>query len=147
MPFDNTLAAQYPLKLLVVDDNAVNRKVAQAILARFGYKIELAEDGRQAADSVALADAAGQPFDVVFMDVQMPVLDGLEATRIIKSAHGRAAPVIIAMTAAASVEDRANCLKAGMDGYASKPINVKELQSVLERWGARRQGKAPETSA
>ena len=140
-PISATLAAQYPLKLLVVDDNAVNRKVAEAILTRFGYRIELAEDGQQAADRVVRTRAAGEPFDIVFMDVQMPVLDGLEATRIIKSAHGASSPVIIAMTAAASIEDRTRCFQAGMDDYASKPINVKELHAVLELWGARRLGK------
>jgi CheY-like chemotaxis protein len=139
------LAAQYPLQVLVVDDNAVNRKVAELTLARLGYQPLVAEDGRQAVDQVAQAHAAGRRLDLVFMDVQMPVLDGLDATRIIKSAHGHAAPVIIAMTAGASVDDRSNCFYAGMDDFVSKPINLKEFQATIERWGSRllRKGAPP----
>jgi CheY-like chemotaxis protein len=134
---NTALAAQYPLHVLVVDDNAVNRKVAEATLTRMGYQPELAEDGREAVDQVEQAEAAGRPFDLVFMDVQMPVLDGLEATRMIKAAPGGLPPIIIAMTAAASVDDRSNCFYAGMDDYVSKPINFKEFQATIERWGGR----------
>ena len=125
----------------MVDDNPVNRKVAEAVLSKLGYAPQVAEDGRQAVDSVMQNKAAGSSFDVVFMDVQMPVLDGLEATRIIKSTHGTAAPVVIAMTAATAIEDRANCVKAGMDDYVSKPINIRELQIVLARWATKRAQK------
>ncbi len=142
---NTTLAAQYPLQVLVVDDNAVNRKVAELTLARLGYQPVVAEDGRQAVEQVAQAHAAGRRLDLVFMDVQMPVLDGLDATRIIKSAHGDSAPVIIAMTAGASVDDRNNCFYAGMDDFVSKPINLKEFQATIERWGSRllRKGVPP----
>ncbi len=139
--FNTMLATQHPLRLLVVDDNPVNRKVAEAVLSKLGYAPQVAEDGRQAVDSVMQNKAAGSSFDVVFMDVQMPVLDGLEATRIIKSTHGTAAPVVIAMTAATAIEDRANCVKAGMDDYVSKPINIRELQIVLARWATKRAQK------
>ena len=131
------LAAQYPLHVLVVDDNAVNRKVAEATLARLGYQPALAQDGREAVDQVAQAEAAGRPFDLVFMDVQMPRLDGLDATRIIKSAPAGFPPVIVAMTAGASVDDRSNCFYAGMDDYVSKPINFAQFQETIERWGSR----------
>ena len=134
---DTTLAAHYPLRVLVVDDNAVNRKVAEATLTRLGYQPALAEDGQQAVDQVAQAESTGDPIDLVFMDVQMPVLDGLDATRIIKSAPHGTPPIIIAMTAAASIDDRSNCFYAGMDDYVSKPINFKEFQATIERWGSR----------
>jgi signal transduction histidine kinase len=143
---DATLAAQYPLQVLVVDDNAVNRKVAELALARLGYQPAVAEDGRQAVDQVAQARAAGRRLDLVFMDVQMPVLDGLEATRILKSTYGDSAPVVIAMTAAASIDDRNNCLFAGMDDFVSKPINLKEFQATIERWGSRLLHKGPRSA-
>ncbi len=132
-----TLATQFPLQVLIVDDNAVNRTVAELTLARLGYRPAVAEDGRQAVEQVAQARAAGRGFDVIFMDVQMPVMDGLEATRVIKSDGGDGAPVIIAMTAAATVDDRNNCFFAGMDDFVSKPINLKEFQATIERWGSR----------
>jgi CheY-like chemotaxis protein len=136
------LAQQYPLQVLVVDDNAVNRKVAELTLMRMGYRPEMAEDGLQAVDQVAQARAAGRRHDLVFMDVQMPLMDGLEATRLIKSEHGEHAPVIIAMTAAASVEDRNNCFYAGMDDFVSKPVNLKQLEAAIERWGSRLRRRA-----
>lgn len=134
---NTTLASQYPLRVLVVDDNGVNRKVAELTLARLGYQPAVAADGLQAVDQVAQAQAEGRRLDLIFMDVQMPVLDGLDATRIIKSTHGTSSPVIIAMTAGASVDDRNNCFFAGMDDFVSKPINLKEFQAAIERWGSR----------
>ena len=134
---DATLATQYPLHVLVVDDNPVNRKVAEVTLTRLGYRPEIAEDGEQAVEQVARAQATDKKIDLVFMDVQMPKLDGLEATRIIKSTHGARAPVIVAMTAGASVDDRSNCFFAGMDDFVSKPINLKQFQETIERWGCR----------
>lgn len=137
MPLDSALAAKFPLHLLVVDDNAVNRKVAEATLARFGYRPLFAENGREAVDSVDQAAAAGKPFDIIFMDVQMPVMDGLDATRLIKRAGKSASPVVIAMTAAASPEDRTKCLQAGMDDYTTKPVNARDLQATIANWAAR----------
>jgi signal transduction histidine kinase len=134
---DATLAAQYPLHVLVVDDNPVNRKVAELTLERLGYRPEIAEDGEQAVAQVARAQTTDKKIDLVFMDVQMPRMDGLEATRIIKTTHGDSAPVIVAMTAGASVDDRNNCFFAGMDDFVSKPINLKQFQGTIERWGAK----------
>jgi CheY-like chemotaxis protein len=128
------LAKRHPLRILLVEDNVVNQKVALRVLERFGYRVDVAGNGVEAIDAVRR-----QRYDLIFMDVHMPEMDGLEATRQICTEwpHGR--PQIIAMTANASQEDREACLKAGMDGYMSKPVHVEELQVVLEQCG-----KAPE---
>ena len=127
-----------PLKLLVADDNAVNRKVATLAIKRLGHEIEAAENGRQAVDMAAAAIAAGAPYDIVFMDVRMPEMDGYAATRALIAAHGAARPFVIAMTANAMQGDRDACLQAGMDDYLSKPLNFDAVDKALKQWGARR---------
>jgi PAS domain S-box-containing protein len=117
------------LRVLVADDNAVNRKVARGLLERLGCEVVTVDDGQQAVEQVA-RDAG---FDVVLMDCQMPVLDGLEATRQLRAAERateRHLPVL-ALTAAAFAEDRARCLEAGMDGFLSKPISLEQLIEAL----------------
>ncbi|MBI5566599.1 MAG: PAS domain S-box protein [Chloroflexi bacterium] len=138
--FDAQLGERLPLRLLLAEDNAVNQKLALQMLRKMGYRADVAGNGLEVLDALER-----QPYDVVLMDVQMPELDGLEATRRIRAmaqmaqpraAQPRAAqPRIIAMTANAMQGDREACLDAGMDDYISKPIQVKELQSALERWG------------
>ena len=117
-------------RILVVEDNVINQKVAVKLLQRGGYRCEVACDGRE-----ALAALESRPFDLVLMDCQMPVMDGLEATRAIR--ERRLGPnghvPIVAMTANALKEDRQRCLAAGMDDYLSKPIDPKELLAVIER--------------
>jgi signal transduction histidine kinase/CheY-like chemotaxis protein len=130
------LAAEMPLRVLVAEDNAVNQKVAQLMLRQLGYTTDLAANGVE-----VLAALTGQTYDVVFMDVQMPLLDGLEATQEICRRWPVARPRIIAMTANAMEGDRARCLEAGMDDYVSKPIRREELVAALLR--CRR--PAPET--
>jgi len=118
-------------RILLVEDNLVNQKVATALLQRRAYHVTLAENGAQA---VALIEAGGAPFDLILMDVQMPVMDGLEATRRIRQheavAGGRLP--ILAMTANAMQGDRENCVAAGMDDYISKPIKAEELYGRIE---------------
>jgi CheY-like chemotaxis protein len=126
--------------LLVADDNPVNLKVACAMLARLGYDTRTAADGAQAVAEVAAAMRAGSGFGAVLMDVNMPVLDGLEATRQILAAWGGRAPPVIALTAAALPEDQARCVAAGMVDYLTKPLHVPALTRVLERWAV---GAAP----
>jgi signal transduction histidine kinase/ActR/RegA family two-component response regulator len=117
------------LRMIVADDNAVNRKVALAFLKRLGYRADSAVNG-----SEVLEQLRQGIYDVVFMDVQMPEIDGLEATRRIRRELPPARqPRIIAMTAAAFPEDRARCLAAGMDDYVSKPVGLEELLAVLRR--------------
>ena len=122
------------LTLLVVDDNAVNLKVACAMLSRLGYQTEIALDGREAVQAVARAHGAGWRFGAVLMDVNMPRMNGFQATQQIQAMMGSTAPPIIALTAAASPEDRARCAAAGMDDYLTKPLHVSALAQALERW-------------
>ncbi len=118
-----------PRKILLVEDNPVNQTVAVELLSRRGHSIEVANNGAEAVDAVAR-----QPFDVVLMDVHMPVMDGLAATRIIRErehASGRHVP-IVALTAGATVEDRESSLAAGMDFFVSKPFRAEELFQAVE---------------
>jgi CheY-like chemotaxis protein/HPt (histidine-containing phosphotransfer) domain-containing protein len=120
--------------VLVADDNAVNLKVACAMLLKLGYEVRTASDGREAVEALAQAVARGERLDAILMDVNMPDVDGLQATRQIHAARGKAAPPIIAVTAAASAEDRARCMEAGMDDYLTKPLQVAALAQALEKW-------------
>ena len=128
---DLQIGMKSPLRVLVAEDNAVNQKVALRMLERFGYRADVASNGVEALEAIAR-----QHYDLVFMDVQMPEMDGLETTRRIHSLSPDTRPVIIAMTANAMKEDREQCLAAGMDDFVSKPITVEELLSTLERWAA-----------
>jgi PAS domain S-box-containing protein len=118
------LAQRLPLRILLAEDNAVNLRVTSLILSGLGYDIEIAADGRQALDRV-LGAAPGKAVDVVLMDVQMPVMDGLDATReIVAQIPRMRRPWIIAMTANAMEGDQSTCLAAGMDDYLSKPARA-----------------------
>ena len=123
-----------PLRILLAEDNVVNQKLASRLLEKHGHNVVTAANGRQ-----ALERLENESFDLVLMDVQMPEIDGFEATATIRKkeeATGTHLP-IVAMTAHAMQGDKERCLAAGMDGYLSKPLNVKELlavvQSVLEK--------------
>ncbi len=120
--------------VLVADDNAVNLKVACPMLIKLGYEVRTATDGREAVEAVAQAAAAGLRLGAVLMDVNMPDVDGLQATRQIHAVWGAASPPIIALTAAASAEDRVRCEAAGMNDYLTKPLQVAALAQALEKW-------------
>ena len=124
-----------PLRVLVVDDNTINRTLAAGILERRGHSSVQATNGREAVEA-----AAHEAFDLIFMDVQMPGVDGFEATRRIRDAElptGRRTP-IAAMTAATMPGDRERCLNAGMDHYLPKPIEKAALLALLARISASR---------
>jgi signal transduction histidine kinase/ligand-binding sensor domain-containing protein/DNA-binding response OmpR family regulator len=123
------LAIQYPLSILIAEDNIINQKVAKQILQKMGYQPDLAINGLEVLDAVAV-----RHYDVILMDVQMPEMDGLEVTRYIRERLGRQ-PVIVAMTANAMVEDKEICLQAGMDDYLSKPMKLTEIINILEKYG------------
>jgi CheY-like chemotaxis protein len=117
------------LRILLAEDNAVNQKLALRLLAQLGYRADVAGNGLE-----VIAALERQSYDIVLMDVQMPELDGLEATRRIRAQWTPPrGPRIIAMTANAMQGDREDCLAAGMDDYISKPIRVHDLLSALQR--------------
>jgi CheY-like chemotaxis protein len=127
------LATRLPLRILLAEDVAVNQKFALLALEDLGYSADVAANGRE-----VLAALQRQVYDVILMDVQMPELDGLEATRRIRREFGaERQPHIIAMTANAMQGDRELCLDAGMDDYVSKPVYLDELRAALERVGQR----------
>jgi CheY-like chemotaxis protein len=127
LDLDPEQASRHPLRILLVDDNAVNQVVASRLLAQMGYQADLAGNGLEAVEAVER-----QPYDLVLMDVQMPELDGLEATRrIVERVPLEQRPWIVAMTANAMDGDREACLAAGMKGYISKPIRVDELVGAV----------------
>ena len=135
---DATLGQRLPLHLLMADDNVVNQKVALRLFDQMGYRIDIAADGLEAIQAWERQD-----YDIIFMDMQMPEMDGLEATRRIrereteraKGPNPKPPAVIIAMTASAMTGDREKCLEAGMDDYLAKPVRPEAVQAALQRWG------------
>jgi GAF domain-containing protein/DNA-binding response OmpR family regulator len=124
---DVALAARHPLRILLAEDNVVNQKLALRLLQQMGYRADLASNGIEAIECVER-----QPYDVLLMDVQMPEMDGLEATRrIVARWPNGQRPRIVAMTANAMQGDREECLAAGMDDYVTKPIRVEALVTAL----------------
>ncbi len=119
-------------RILVVEDKQINQKVAEKFLMKLGCSADMAENGREALNKLQTAK-----YDLVLMDCQMPVMDGYEATRIIRATDGNVinpAIPIVAMTAHALEGDREKCIAAGMDDYIAKPIVLKKLKEILDRW-------------
>ncbi|TXI72098.1 MAG: response regulator, partial [Dechloromonas sp.] len=124
------LREQYAGKrVLLVDDEPINQEISAMLLEEVGLEVELADNGL-----MALEKALFQPYDLVLMDMQMPVMDGLEATRRLRELPGYAKVPIIAMTANAFAEDRQHCMAAGMDDFIGKPANPDRLYRMLYRW-------------
>jgi signal transduction histidine kinase/CheY-like chemotaxis protein len=123
-----------PLQILLADDNAVNQTVAKRMLEKLGYVVTLAGNGKEALDSFKARRQASRAFDLVLMDVQMPEMDGLEATRAIREWEaGKPRTPVIALTAHAMASHRAECLAAGMDSYITKPLQLNQLVAEIER--------------
>ena len=127
---DSTMATRLPLRILLVDDNATNRKLGAKVLERLGYRIDVAVDGR-----AAVASYTARQHDLILMDIEMPDMDGVEATRLIRVSdkHDAGQPFIVALTANVMAGDRERYLDAGMDDYVSKPLRVEELVASLEK--------------
>ncbi|MEO7310432.1 MAG: response regulator, partial [Chitinophagaceae bacterium] len=119
---------QYPLSILIAEDNPLNQQWTTKILSKLGYKAEIANHGKEVLEMVST-----RQYDLILMDVQMPQMDGLEATRMIRLCL-EAQPIIIAMTANVMQGDRQDCMQAGMNDYISKPVELNELVAMLEKW-------------
>jgi len=131
LQFDAGLGQRLPLRILLAEDNTVNQKLALRLLERMGYRADVVANGLEVLEALQR-----QRYDVILMDVQMPEMDGLEASRAIHEGWtAEQRPRIVAMTANAMQGDREECLDAGMDDYLTKPIQIKALQAALERTG------------
>jgi len=124
---DRNLAGDRPMKILVAEDNKTNQKVVLMILSRLGYSADIAENGNEVLRMVSAAT-----YDLILMDIQMPEMNGMEATRILREQIKNGPPAIIALTAEAMEGDRERFLEAGFDGYLSKPVEAMKLQGLLK---------------
>jgi CheY-like chemotaxis protein len=137
---DPALAQRLPLRVLLCDDNAINQKVASRLLQQMGYRADLAGNGLE-----ALTALDRQPYDLIFMDVMMPEMNGFEATAAIRERQKQTGVfpnyktplIIVAMTANAMQGDREKCIEAGMDDYIAKPVRPEDVRHMIERWGAK----------
>jgi len=129
IPIDSTLGMRHPLRILLAEDNVINQKVALLLLERAGYRADVAANGSEVLDAVTT-----KAYDLIFMDVQMPEMDGIEATRRLRGpGPWLGKPRIVAMTADVMQEGREACLAVGMDDFVAKPIRIPELMRTLER--------------
>ncbi len=135
---DAMVAKRHPLRIMLAEDNLVNQKVALLMLERMGYRADVTANGLEAVQAMGRQD-----YDVVLMDVQMPEMDGLEATRCIRQMFPEKQPYVIAMTAHALKGDREICFEAGMDDYVSKPVKMQELQFALEEASLKIEKRSP----
>jgi signal transduction histidine kinase/ligand-binding sensor domain-containing protein/CheY-like chemotaxis protein len=124
--YNENFAKHYPLSILVAEDNLINQKLIERVLNKLGYEIELVDNGKKVLDKLITT-----VYDVILMDIQMPVMDGLEATKIIREVKYEQ-PFIVALTANAMPEEKDSYLKNGMDGYISKPMKVAELIEIFK---------------
>ncbi|MEM8863082.1 MAG: response regulator [Chloroflexota bacterium] len=132
------LAQKHPLRILLAEDNVVNQKVANRTLERLGYRIDVVANGQEAVDA-----ATRQPYDLILMDVHMPEMDGLEASRMINSLDFESTkPTIAALTAGVLQQDREMCKAAGMEKFLSKPFRIDELVDLLTEVSEERQDQA-----
>jgi CheY-like chemotaxis protein len=124
------LAIKYPFEILVAEDNIINQKMIRNVLLLLGYSADLVANGLEVIEAVKR-----KHYELIFMDIQMPEMDGYEATRIIVDHMKSEKPIIIAMTANAMGSDKAKCLATGMDDYITKPLKVEDLRKTFEYWG------------
>jgi CheY-like chemotaxis protein len=125
--FDSSMAQKYPHKILLVEDNKVNQMVVRKMLSKLGYTADLAENGKQAVEA-----ALKGSYDLILMDIQMPIMDGLEATRALREQlKDKPRPIIAGLSAHAMKESRDIAIESGMDEYITKPVRMEGLVSVL----------------
>lgn len=122
---------QKPLRILVAEDNPSNQKVLLTMLRRLGYRPEAVADGREVLQALEI-----RSYDLILMDVKMPGMDGLAATRMIRRLQPRNGPKIVAITAYGLEGDLEKCLEAGMDDYIAKPVKLNELAKVVSKYQA-----------
>lgn len=128
MPEHNQ-SVQFGARVLVVEDNELNQELTKIMLLEYGLNVEIANDGLEALDKFTASH-----YDLILMDMQMPIMDGLTATRQIRLLENGKSIPILAMTANAFEEDRQQCFEAGMNDFLSKPVEPKKLENVLVRW-------------
>jgi CheY-like chemotaxis protein len=138
--FDESFGSRFPLRILLAEDNPVNQKMAVRLLGKLGYRVDAVGNGLEVIEALRR-----QSYDLVLMDVQMPEMDGLEATQRIISIWGSMRPWITALTAGAMKENRDECLAAGVDDFLTKPMSMQKLEESLRRCYQRGQMK-PETN-
>ena len=131
------LGEKHPLNILLAEDNMVNQKLALLTLEKMGYQMDVAANGLEVLDAVAR-----QPYDLIFMDIQMPEMDGVEATQEILKKYGHERPIIVAMTANAMEGDRERFIEEGMDDYISKPISIDVIKNMLIKVSARKMSRS-----
>jgi signal transduction histidine kinase/CheY-like chemotaxis protein/sensor domain CHASE-containing protein len=127
------LASKYPFEILVAEDNIINQKMIRNVLKLLGYSADIVANGLEVIEAVKR-----QKYELIFMDIQMPEMDGYEATSIIIDHLKTNRPIIIAMTANAMKSDRDKCMEVGMDDYITKPLKVEDLQNAFRFWGEKR---------
>jgi CheY-like chemotaxis protein len=125
------------LRILMAEDNAINQRVGKLMLKKAGFDIDLVSDGSEAVEAHRI-----EPYDLILMDCQMPIMDGFEASRLIREMENLRQPVIVAVTANALVGERERCLNAGMDDYLSKPFLAEQLVAVVVKWTSKRSAAA-----
>lgn len=127
------ISKKYPFRILVAEDNLINQKLIRNVFELLGYKTDIAANGLEALEALKRKN-----YTLIFMDIQMPEMNGYEATGIIVERRKEDRPIIIAMTANAMQGDRDKCIEAGMDDYMSKPIKINDLVKTISFWGERK---------
>jgi CheY-like chemotaxis protein len=117
------------ISILVAEDNLINQKVVRGILTNIGFQLEIANNGKEVLEIIA-----ERTFDLIFMDMQMPEMDGVVATKELRAMKLQTQPVIVAMTANAMSESRDICLAAGMDDYIAKPVKINDIRAIIGKW-------------
>ena len=129
----NEIALKYPFNILIAEDNFINQKLIMKLFTVLGYDTNLATNGIETLDAMQR-----ERYDLIFMDIQMPLMNGYEATKIIRAQNAADRPLIIAMTANANESDRIKCFEAGMDDYVTKPFTINILVKVINLWGEKK---------